>query len=293
MFRAVAVWLMLCGVCQGLTITYDGYISRVSERAGNGIAVGDPARVVVIVSDYDTEPTTGRIASSLMASYPAKIEDAYGKVWQDGNLILDWRMSHGRFNSYRLVVYGENLWWEPDTDFFAIEGGIIQTGFAYGQDGSEFIAGSVVYPYVYQDADWIVGNKVTDIPSGRLTQTPDKIFRTGQHFIYNYMTVTNLTLEFDNLSPGDANADGVFNQLDIVQVLSAGRYLNGDRVSWSQGDWNADGLFDQRDIIAAQRRTYAAGRMAAIGVPEPPEWVLFCIGIAILLAYYGIVSRID
>ncbi len=37
---------------------------------------------------------------------------------------------------------------------------------------------------------------------------------------------------------GDANADGLFNQFDIIQVLNAGKYGNVLPATWSEGDWN-------------------------------------------------------
>jgi hypothetical protein len=52
---------------------------------------------------------------------------------------------------------------------------------------------------------------------------------------------------------GDANADGRFDQLDLQQVIQAGKYLTGQPASHDEGDWNRDGLFDQLDIIAALR----------------------------------------
>ena len=58
---------------------------------------------------------------------------------------------------------------------------------------------------------------------------------------------------------GDANGDGSFNQLDLIQVLVAGEYLPGEPATWGEGDWDGwnkpyqegDRLFNQRDIIAA------------------------------------------
>jgi hypothetical protein len=50
---------------------------------------------------------------------------------------------------------------------------------------------------------------------------------------------------------GDANRDGVFNQLDIVQVLQAANYQTGQPATWAEGDFNRDGVFDQLDIVAA------------------------------------------
>jgi hypothetical protein len=53
------------------------------------------------------------------------------------------------------------------------------------------------------------------------------------------------------LTPGDANGDGQFNQLDIVQVLQGGKYLTGRDATFAEGDWNTDGVFDQLDIVNA------------------------------------------
>jgi hypothetical protein len=56
---------------------------------------------------------------------------------------------------------------------------------------------------------------------------------------------------------GDANRDGVFNQLDIVQVLQSAKYQTGQPATWAEGDYNRDGVFDQLDIVAAlQTATY-------------------------------------
>ena len=50
---------------------------------------------------------------------------------------------------------------------------------------------------------------------------------------------------------GDSNGDGVFDQLDIVKVLQAAKYLTGEPATFAEGDWNTDGVFDQFDIIEA------------------------------------------
>lgn len=65
------------------------------------------------------------------------------------------------------------------------------------------------------------------------------------------------------LQPGDADMDLDFDQLDLVQVQIAGKYLTGQPATWGEGDWNGapggepgnpptgDGIFNQLDIIAA------------------------------------------
>jgi hypothetical protein len=50
---------------------------------------------------------------------------------------------------------------------------------------------------------------------------------------------------------GDADRDGVFNQLDIILVLQSAKYQTGEPADWAQGDFNRDGFFDQLDIVAA------------------------------------------
>ncbi len=61
--------------------------------------------------------------------------------------------------------------------------------------------------------------------------------------------------------PGDSNLDGQFNQLDLVLVLQAGKYLTGQPAGFSDGDWNLDGVFDPQDIVAAlQADNYSPNR---------------------------------
>ena len=64
---------------------------------------------------------------------------------------------------------------------------------------------------------------------------------------------------------GDSNEDGVFNQLDLVSVLQAGKYLDDAPATFAEGDWNGDGFFDQRDLVLAlQAGTYAGSPLAAL-----------------------------
>jgi hypothetical protein len=63
---------------------------------------------------------------------------------------------------------------------------------------------------------------------------------------------------------GDANLDGHFNSMDLVQVFQAGKYETSQAADWSQGDWNFDGRFDSQDLIATfQQGTYSLGPAAA------------------------------
>jgi hypothetical protein len=79
------------------------------------------------------------------------------------------------------------------------------------------------------------------------------------------------------LQAGDADQDLDFDQLDLVRVQVAAKYLTGQPATWGEGDWNAapggsqgspptgNGLFDQLDIIAALNNgLYLAGPYAAL-----------------------------
>ena len=66
------------------------------------------------------------------------------------------------------------------------------------------------------------------------------------------------------IAAGDANRDGEFNQLDIVQVLQAGKFFDRESATWEDGDWNGDHVFNQLDIIAAlEAGNYLPGPLAA------------------------------
>ena len=86
-----------------------------------------------------------------------------------------------------------------------------------------------------------------------------------------------VTLEkISGLHAGDADQDFDFDQLDLVQVLSAGKYLTRQVATWGEGDWNGafggegdpprgDGRFDQLDILlAVAEGTYLSGPHAAV-----------------------------
>jgi hypothetical protein len=85
-------------------------------------------------------------------------------------------------------------------------------------------------------------------------------------------------MEDKRLQPGDANQDLKFDQLDLVQVQVAAKYLSGQPATWGEGDWDGapggepgnppagNGLFDQTDIIAALAAgVYLTGPYAAVG----------------------------
>ena len=79
------------------------------------------------------------------------------------------------------------------------------------------------------------------------------------------------------LQAGDADQDFDFDQLDLVKVQIASKYLTGQPATWGEGDWDGapggqsgsppvgNGFFDQLDIIAALGPgLYLTGPYAAI-----------------------------
>jgi hypothetical protein len=79
------------------------------------------------------------------------------------------------------------------------------------------------------------------------------------------------------LHAGDADRDLDFDQLDLVQVQVAAKYLTGQTATWGEGDWNGapggnahspptgDGQFNQLDIVAALGAgKYLTGPYAAV-----------------------------
>ena len=80
-----------------------------------------------------------------------------------------------------------------------------------------------------------------------------------------------------SLQAGDADMDLKFDQLDLVRVQIAAKYLTGQVATWGEGDWNGapggsvgnppagDNRFDQLDIIAGLNAgKYLTGPYAAI-----------------------------
>jgi hypothetical protein len=115
-----------------------------------------------------------------------------------------------------------------------------------------------------------------------------------------YTTGSVRLVDVAQLMAGDANMDYEFNQLDLVQVLIAGKYLTGRPSTWGEGDWNGapggwwrhppegDGVFDQLDIVAAlEADTYLTGPYATVGgddtavsaVPEAATIPLLVLGL--------------
>jgi hypothetical protein len=78
------------------------------------------------------------------------------------------------------------------------------------------------------------------------------------------------TVDFTVRPTGDANEDGRFDQMDLVLVLQANKYLSGQPATFAEGDFNGDGLFDSLDIVLALRSgNYAGEAFGATGADSP------------------------
>ena len=73
------------------------------------------------------------------------------------------------------------------------------------------------------------------------------------------------SVDFVSRLTGDANGDGLFDELDLAEVVQGGKYQTGQPASFREGDWNEDGVFDQFDLVAALQTGSYLGALAASG----------------------------
>ena len=120
------------------------------------------------------------------------------------------------------------------------------------------------------DVDYLCAASTTEIENCEQLQFTD----FDDDGVLDVLTFGDAIAWFEQLdqvsnTAGDANRDLQFNQLDLIQVLRAARYLTGEPATWEAGDWNADGLFDQEDIVAAlQTGNYLFGMQAGATLDE-------------------------
>ena len=126
------------------------------------------------------------------------------------------------------------------------------------------------------------GEGMATLSTGEWHTIRDQPFPPGPPFpVYFFASIDAVASLPGNqdriLRAGDADQDLDFDQLDLVQVQVAAKYLTGDPATWGEGDWNGapggspgapppgDGVFNQFDIIAAQQGAiYLTGPYAAV-----------------------------
>ena len=128
-------------------------------------------------------------------------------------------------------------------------------------------------------------NRVQMSVDGELELDVAGNFGPGRFGLYEaYQNPHPIWTDFDieirggtGLLAGDADQDLDFDQLDLVQVQVAAKYLSGQPATWGEGDWDGapggsqgspppgNGFFDQLDIIAAlNANVYLTGPYAAV-----------------------------
>lgn len=133
------------------------------------------------------------------------------------------------------------------------------------------------------DSETIV-DQFENIPAGERLTTSDGLgsflvsYGLGSPFEAGALVRSEFLPLITVLRAGDSDEDFDFDQLDLVKVQIAGKYLTGQPATWGDCDWDGapggtpgtpptgDGLFNQFDIIAAQiAGTYLTGPYAATG----------------------------
>ena len=213
-----------------------------------------------------------------------RANDGPGSPWKSGpdnppggNIYLGTPISSGEIYQVALVMDGDNI----GTD------GTL-TGYLNGQPFAETTGVGLLYDHgdntgighvhqntYFRDGNWIRGN--------------------GMYFegVIDELSLYNTALSADRiaalyaagggagrarLEAGDADQDLDFDQIDLVQVQIAAKYLTGQAATWGEGDWDAapgggpdnppagNGFFDQLDIVSALGPgNYLNGPYAAIG----------------------------
>lgn len=84
------------------------------------------------------------------------------------------------------------------------------------------------------------------------------------------------SVTFAYAAAGDTNLDWSVDILDLANALAAVKFNTGSPASWSEGDFNYDGLFDMLDIAEMMSNGVAAGssynpNAASAGVAAVPE----------------------
>ena len=159
-----------------------------------------------------------------------------------------------------------------------VDGQYHSVAVSYGSRGIKlFIDGSL------EDSDAFAGSRATNRPVS-LGDFADKYYNDNAFangFIGEVDAIRTSNRQSDATFtgggppiPGDANQDGAFDELDLIQVLDATKYLTVEPAVWGEGDWSGDGQFDQSDILAALQaghyRTSTTGLLDGLGCPNSP-----------------------
>lgn len=182
----------------------------------------------------------------------------------------------------------------------------------YVNGGELYVEGGADLPNIPAATTFVLGHRETDqgVPGehygGLLDdiQLYDEVLDADQILsLYEQPGSVIGGIVGEQLQAGDADMDCDFDQIDLVKVQVAAKYLTGEAATWGEGDWDGapggsvadkmpplgNGQFDQLDIIAALgagqylQGTYCTeAGMAARAIPEPSAWFLLACGIVSL-----------
>jgi len=267
---ALGLVLLLYGECAAISFDFrfNGHLESTGEQASVTIhffddageewecSTGSNCRIVELLADAEGYTEGGiEMYSRGPAVLRLQVNDA---SW----LGLDWPFSDDFIHAQSAIVWGSfnclYLVAEVDgkTQFRSV-GFMVMTG----------------------SEEWIQSIDFIDIPTingstwERQRRLEDGSLETQTRYNrinlpVGMMIIDQFQVIHDELI-GDSNVDGVFDQKDLVQVATAGRYMTGTPAAWSQGDWDADGYFDQFDMVSALGTGKYRNNSAAMAVPEP------------------------
>jgi hypothetical protein len=158
-----------------------------------------------------------------------------------------------------------------------------QTPYFYHPDEGNLIW-DIEAPFGYQPA--LLDDPQND-PEGRIVEIGNTDLSDKAVYTFTRSIIPEFTFESSDLcsrlQAGDADRDLDFDQLDLVQVQIAAKFLSGQPATWGEGDWDGapggnpasppagNGQFDQLDIVKALTAgLYLTGPYAAV-LPDGNE----------------------
>jgi len=262
----VAMVLLAAGSCYGFEITYRGYVADWPDS--EGAMPGDLFEFTYVCSEYWI---ANRAPGVTMWYFD--IKDMYGRTYaaDDTGSWVEWKL-HRKSLSPHAITFTDN---EKQSS------GVIQDGYW------DFTTGGVVslipMVNVTQCDDNGCVKRDNYFANPQFTIKADAKWFDGmpdmQKFVlpsdfYSQVSIAPVYLKITDVlfkwpEPGDANQDFIFDEMDIVQVAEAAKYMTGDWATWAQGDWNDDEHFNNLDIVAALATgNYLQGPYKAMAVPE-------------------------
>ena len=242
-----------------------------------------------IYRDYDSQPTEAQRAEG-QAELEAYLHGLTGNQWPT-------KIPVGRNLEMALedYVFYDDLGWAALRSFLLAHGieNVLLGGYATDMCVISTNAG---YQNLTQDFNvFLVGDatlsawSVTDVPPNGYVPHPtrDELITASQYEGVHPLWITQSSWITVEHIPGDANGDGVVNDMD-ASILGA-NWLAGS-ATWAMGDFNADGTVNDKDaaILAAHWGQTEGGP----SVPEPAMVMLLASSLACLTMRNLIVRRV-